>query len=148
VINTDIKTFQHLGCRNRLAGPVDNPASSCTSCHASGYAAPHDAINAMGINVPPSFGFSGMCEAFSLDNADYFQNQNAPQHFPGGRYPDAFTMDTSLQLAVAFTQYANFHTNHQPDACTNPNQMTPPVSAKLSLKSTKMHTLVIPKETK
>ncbi|WP_213803141.1 hypothetical protein [Granulicella sp. dw_53] len=145
-INTDIKTFQHLGCRDRLAGPVDNPASSCTSCHASAYAAPHNAINTMGINVPPSFGFSGMCQSFSLENSAYFQNQNAPQGFPGGNFPDAFTMDTSLQLAVAFTQYANFHINHEPNACSNPNQITP--ASKPSLKSTKAHGLVVSKESK
>lgn len=147
-INTDIQTFQHLGCKDRLAGPVDNPASSCTSCHTSAYAAPHYAINAMGINVPPSFGFSGMCQAFSLDNTAYFQNQNAPQRFPGGRFPDAFTMDTSLQLAVAFTQYGNFHVNHEPDACTNPNQITPSTPAKPGLKSTNFHELIVPKEAK
>src|SRR6266851_6240467 len=43
VINTDIGTFQHLGCVDRLAGPVDNPQSSCTSCHSSAYAAPKGA---------------------------------------------------------------------------------------------------------
>jgi len=148
VINPDIQTFQHLGCKDRLAGPVDNPASSCTSCHASAYAAPHNAIDIMNTNVPPSFGFSGMCQVYSLDNTAYFENQSAPQRFPGGRFPDAFTMDTSLQLAVAFTQYANFHTNHAPDACTNPNQITPPKSSKPGLKSTKLHTLMVPKEEK
>jgi len=54
-------------------------------------------------------------------------------------------MDTSLQLAVAFTQYANFHVNRNPDACTNPNQITPPTHAKPGLKSTGSHALVVTK---
>jgi len=145
VLNTDLKTFQHLGCMDRLAGPVDNAASSCTSCHASAYAAPHGAVDKMGTNVPPSFGFSGMCQAYSLENTAYFQNQLTPQGFPGGQFPEAFTMDTSLQLAVAFTQYGNFHTNHAPDACNNPNQITPP-KPKEKLKTTILHTPITGKE--
>lgn len=125
VINPDVDTFQHLGCMDRLAGPVDNPQSSCTSCHASAYAVPHGAINEMGTNVPPSFGFAGMCEEFSADNSDYFQNQSAPQGFPGGLFPSAVSLDTSLQLAVAFTQYGQFNTDHQPVKCTDPNQIKP-----------------------
>ncbi len=124
-INTDIQTFQHLGCLDRLAGPVDNPESSCTSCHSSAYAVPRGNLSKMGLSVPPSFGFSGMCQAYSQENADYFQNQQAPQQFPGGNYTGAISMDTSLQLAVAFTQYGVFHTDHQPNACTNPNQLGP-----------------------
>jgi hypothetical protein len=125
VINTDVQTFQHLGCMGRLAGPVDNPESSCTSCHASAYAVPHGTINEMGTNVPPSFGFAGMCEVFSAENSDYFQNQSAPQAFPGGLFPTAVSLDTSLQLAVAFTQYGYFNTDHHPVACTDPNQISP-----------------------
>ncbi len=123
-INTDVQTFQHLGCEGRLAGPVDNPQSSCTSCHASAYAIPN-AVNQMGTNVPPSFGFAGMCQEFSAENSDYFQNQSAPQGFPGGLFPGAVSLDTSLQMAVAFTQYGNYHVNHKPDTCTDPNQITP-----------------------
>jgi len=120
VLNPDVKTYQHYGCEKRLAGPVDNAASSCTSCHASGYAAPHGVPSTMGINVPPSFGFDGMCSQYSMENAAYFQNQQAPQRFPGGLYPDALSLDTSLQLAVAFNQYGIFNTKHAPNACRNP----------------------------
>lgn len=126
VINKDIGTFQHLGCMDRLAGPVDNPSSSCTSCHASAYAMAKGAVTDISTNAPPSFGFAGMCQVFSQQNSDYFQNQIAPQGFPGGLYPGTVTMDTSLQLEVAFTQYGNFNTNHAPNQCTNPNQQGPP----------------------
>ena len=123
VLNTDVETFQHLGCGGRLAGPVDNAASSCTSCHASAYAAPHGAVSQLGVNVPPSFGFDGMCLAYSLENAAYFQNPRTPQAFPSGRFAQAITMDTSLQLAVAFREFGQFNTEHEPAKCTNPNQL-------------------------
>lgn len=142
VINTDIGTFQHLGCKDRLAGPVDNPQSSCTSCHASAYAPNGGAPGIMGGNVPPSFGFSGMCEVYSLENANYFQNQAAPQRFPGAQFSDAFSLDTSLQLAVAFDQYGLFNTEHAPQACINPNQIQPPSPPKRS-----MHTVAKKKVT-
>ncbi len=133
VLNDDIQTFQHLGCMGRLAGPVDNPQSSCTSCHASAYAMPRGAITTMGTNAPPSFGFSGMCEEYSQENANYFQNQEAPQGFPGGLFPGVVTMDTSLQLAVAFTQYGQFNTDHHPARCVDPNQITPPAPREAAL---------------
>ena len=79
----------------------------------------------MGGNVPPSFGFDGMCVVYSLENSAYFQNQAAPQRFPGAEFSDAFSLDTSLQLAVAFQQYGEYNTNHAPQACTNPNQIQP-----------------------
>lgn len=121
VLNPDVNLPEHQGCYKRLAGPVDNGASSCYSCHASGYAAPKGALSVMGTNIPPSFGFPGLCQVYSLDNAAYFQDVLFPQSFPGGRYPDALSMDTSLQLAVAFRQFGLFNTK-TPQQCTNPNQ--------------------------
>jgi hypothetical protein len=121
VLNPDIRIPEHFGCEKRLAGPVDNPQSSCLSCHGSGYAAPGGALTVMGGNVPPSFGFAGMCVQYSLDNAAYFQNIPFPQAFPNGRFPGALNMDTSLQLEVAFTQFGIYNTNTK-QACTDPNQ--------------------------
>jgi hypothetical protein len=111
----------------RLSGPVDNEASSCISCHSSAYAAPGGSPSTMGTNVPASFGFDGMCLEYSLDNAAYFQNQLPPQHFPGGRFPDAFSLDTSLQLEVAFDQYGRFVTSNAPLKCDDNtiNQVVP-----------------------
>lgn len=125
VLNPDSKPLvTHYGCENRLAGPVDNPQSSCLSCHGAAFAAPNGAPSTMGINVPPAFGFDGMCvkSQYSLDNAAYFQNLEPPQHFPSARFADAFSLDTSLQLEVAFDQYGHFHSDGQPVKCTNPNQ--------------------------
>lgn len=122
VINRNIGIYQHLGCNARLAGPVDSPMSSCVSCHASGYAAPGGVPSNMGVNVPASFGFDGICTQFSQENVAYFQNQTPPQTYPNGRFPQAMSLDTSLQMAVAFNQYGFFNTTGKPQACVNPNQ--------------------------
>jgi hypothetical protein len=125
VFNDDVKTFQHLGCKGRLAGPVDNPNSSCTSCHASAYALPRGGMTILGTNAPPSFGFQGMCKEFSQDNANYFQNQIVPEGFPGGSFSSVVSMDTSLQLALALREFGVFNTNHRPIQCVDPNQVKP-----------------------
>jgi len=39
-INADVGTYQYLGWATRLNGPVDNPASSCMSCHGGGAETP------------------------------------------------------------------------------------------------------------
>jgi hypothetical protein len=109
--------YQHFGCNKRLAGPVDNPKSSCMSCHGSAYAAANDAPSEMGVNVPPSFGFAAICSNYSRDNASYFQNVTFPQRW-SGNYADALNMDTSLQLEVAFNSYAIFKTQGRPNPCS------------------------------
>jgi hypothetical protein len=121
VLNPEIGIFQHFGCGKRLAGPVDNPMSSCLSCHASGYAAPAGVPSVMGVNAPSSFGFDGVCTQFSQDNVNYFQNLVAPQSYPGGRFPDAMPLDTSLQTWVALNSYGYFSTGGPP-ACEDPDQ--------------------------
>ena len=118
VLNPGVNIYQHFGCNGRLAGPVDNSQSSCMSCHGSAFAAPGGAVSQMGVNVPPSFGFAGMCTQYSLANAAYFNDIVAPQKFSGGNYPDAIPLDTSLQLEVAFQQYGQFNTAKAPAACT------------------------------
>ena len=122
VLDPDIGIFQHYGCNNRLAGPVDNAMSSCVSCHASAFATAGGGPSMMGRNAPPSFGFPGLCTQYSLDNAQYFDNYATPQAYPGGTYAADLSLDTSLQLAVAFTEYGYFNTAAAPKRCTNPNQ--------------------------
>lgn len=121
VLNPGVEIYEHYGCNGRLAGPVDNKQSSCLSCHGSAFAAPRNQTSIMGTNVPPSFGFSGMCTQYSAGNAAYFQNLQPPQRFPGGQFPDALSLDTSLQLEVAFQQYGLFATQNAPTPCTNPH---------------------------
>ncbi|WBU52840.1 hypothetical protein [Paracoccus sp. SCSIO 75233] len=123
VLNTTLDTYEHWGCGKRLAGPVDNPKSSCVSCHNAAFAAADGEVSDFGKNIPSVFGFDGICDiGGSADNADYFSNYQFPAPYPGGDYPTAVPLDTSLQMAVAFTQYAIFKNNGEPTACTNPNQ--------------------------
>lgn len=122
VLNTGLDIYEHFGCNGRLAGPVDNAKSSCLSCHGSSFAAPAGTESVMGVNVPPSFGFEGVCSQYSAENARYFQNTVAPQGYPGGQYPGTLNLDTSLQMWVAFQQYGIYATEGEPKACTNPNQ--------------------------
>ena len=122
VANPGVTIYEHMGCQGRLAGPVDNPQSSCMSCHGSAYAAKPGAMSVMGTNVPPSFGFDGLCTAYSLDNAAYFQSAKAPQSFGSGKFPNTVSLDTSLQLEVAFQQYGQFATAKAPAACVDPKE--------------------------
>ncbi len=123
VLNAEVGTYEHWGCGDRLAGPVDNKQSSCVSCHATAYAAADGAISVMGKNVPPAFGFDGICEdGGSKANVDYFATYQFPKPYPGGEYAGAVPLDTSLQMAVAMTQYSTFVINGAPTDCTDPNQ--------------------------
>jgi hypothetical protein len=130
VLNPNVHTYQHEGCNGRLAGPVDNPKSSCVSCHAAGYAvAPVGTVMVQGLpgtgNIPPIFGFDGLCplpdttqltDAQLQNNKDYFANYAFPAAYPG--YPSLISMDSSLQLQEAMSQYAVYVTNNQaPLAC-------------------------------
>lgn len=130
-LNPAVNTYQHEGCNGRLAGPVDNPKSSCMSCHMAGYAAsPVGTPNTQGFppdgNVPPIFGFTGLCplpdtteltSAQLAQNKAYFSDYPYPASYPG--YTGLISMDSSLQLQVALDQYAVFKTNKGlPMACT------------------------------
>lgn len=132
VLNPNVRTYQHEGCNGRLAGPVDNPKSSCVSCHGAGYAvAPVGTVMVQGLpgtgNIPPIFGFDGLCplpdttqlSATQLENNhNYFSNYAFPAAYPG--YPSLISMDSSLQLQEAMSQYAVYVTNNQaPLACKN-----------------------------
>lgn len=78
-INSTIGTPQHLGFEGRLNGPVDNPRSSCISCHAT---AQTPAVSPM---IPPTG-----------DTARWFKNYLGTQPFDAGSVPT----DYSLQLAM------------------------------------------------
>ncbi|MDC0711621.1 hypothetical protein POL68_24340 [Stigmatella sp. ncwal1] len=120
VINPAIIQTQHLGCHGRLAGPVDNRASSCMACHANGYTPPAGKTEDAN-TIPPLFGFNDMCVVSSPDNANYFTNNLFPMPYAGGQYPNLMNMDTSLQMWVAFLQYGQFNQVGQPKACVEPN---------------------------
>lgn len=116
VLNKQIGIPQHFGCGGRLAGPVDNKFSSCMACHANGYV-PQAGLTAGPNTTPNIFGFPGQCTTHSPDNANYFTNNQFPMSYSGGQYENLMNTDTSLQMQVAFLQYAQFAQAGQAVAC-------------------------------
>lgn len=116
---------EHYGCNKRLAGVVDQPNSSCVSCHMGAYSAPSGVLQVQGTNVPAIFGFPGMCSEFNPANANYFSDYAYPATFPGstGEVAAAIPLDSSLQVQVAFAQYAVYKNPQAPRTC--PDAGTP-----------------------
>lgn len=101
---------EHYGCSKRLAGVVDNPSSSCVSCHMGAYAAAPGVLVQQGKNVPLVFVPKSTCQNYSPDSQSYFSNYKYPMPYPGsaGAIKAAIPLDSSLQLQVAFAEYAEF----------------------------------------
>jgi hypothetical protein len=110
----------HLGWNGRLNGPVDNPKSSCMSCHmtaevpalspANPTFQPSNAIPPVGspVNQPPPAGFTGTWYGGWMR---WFQNIRCGEPFdaPGNPWTKdgAKSCDFSLQLSQSIT---NFYT--------------------------------------
>ncbi len=123
VINTDIGTFQHLGCKDRLAGPVDNPQSSCTSCHASAYAPNGGAPGIMGGNVPPSFGFRRHVHGLlARERGLLSESIRATALFPGAEFSDAFSL---RYFAAASARRSSINTGSSPPSMRLRSAPTP-----------------------
>ena len=86
-LNPDVN-MSHVGYQGRLNGPVDNPNSSCMSCHST-------AELPQGQMVP-----SG-----SDDVARWFRNIPSGEPFDSGRKP----LDYSLQLEVGLVNFLQTH---------------------------------------
>lgn len=121
-----IDIYEHFGCERRLAGPVDNPRSSCMSCHGNGYV--HLPVGSETVifppeqaNVPPIFGFPGICTEENATNTTYFTGVSYPETWAA--YPQTMSMDTSLQMLVAFQSYGTFKTKG-PQTCAPPSPAT------------------------
>jgi hypothetical protein len=99
---------QHYGCEGRLAGTVDQANSSCVSCHMGAYAAKPPYLNLQGQTIPAIFSFNNMCTENNPANAAYFSDYQYPSPYPDGDFNAAIPLDSSLQLAVAFAQYATY----------------------------------------
>lgn len=116
---------QHYGCEKRLAGAVDQANSSCVSCHMGAYAAPPPYLNIQGVTIPAIFSFPGMCSEYNPANTSYFSDYKYSQPYPSSLQPNPFAqavpLDSSLQLAVAFAQYATYVSPHAlPLVCPDP----------------------------
>lgn len=120
------KLPQHYGCEKRLAGVVDQAVSSCVSCHMGAFAAPAGVLQVQGVNVPSIFNFDGICTTFNATNTSYFSDYAYPAPMPGTNFKDAIPLDSSLQLQVAFQQYAVYKHPEQPRVCPNPGAAKAP----------------------
>lgn len=118
-IAAPINIHEHYGCQKRLAGNVDQANSSCLSCHMGAYAPAAGTVIEQGTNVPAIFAFDGMCTTNNPANASYFANYAYPAPFPGstGAVAAAMPLDTSLQLQVAFNEFATFENPPTDPAC-------------------------------
>jgi hypothetical protein len=123
---------EHYGCTQRLAGVVDQPNSSCVSCHMGAYAAAPGVVPAQGGNIPAIFGFTGMCTTFNEANSRYFSDYAYPAPFPGstGDVAAAIPLDSSLQLQVAFAQYAVYKNPQLPRTCPDAGATQAPPTSK------------------
>jgi len=117
---------QHYGCEKRLAGVVDQANSSCVSCHMSAFAAPAGVLQKQGVNVPYVFNFDGLCTTPNAANTSYFSDYAYPAQVPGTAFKQAIPLDSSLQLQVAFQQYAVYKHPDQPRTCPNPTLAASP----------------------
>jgi len=113
---------EHYGCHGRLAGVVDQPDSSCVSCHMAAFTSPPGVLQQLGTNVPNPFNFDGICTTFNAANTSYFSDYVYPSPYPGGAFDAAIPLDSSLQVAVAFQQYAVFKNPGTPTGCPDPGQ--------------------------
>jgi hypothetical protein len=94
LINPDARPLmQHLGYQGRLNGPVDNPISSCLSCH-SAAEVPEDLSEKATPGIPPDM------DAATI--ASYFRNIPAESPFTSGR----LSLDYSLQLQAGIANWA------------------------------------------
>jgi hypothetical protein len=92
-INPALNIPQHLGFKGRLNGPVDNPVSSCLSCHSTG---------AVSLN-PPRPTISGIPpnNPTNAQLLSYFRNIKSGTPFT----PGYTSLDYSLQLQVGIAKF-------------------------------------------
>jgi hypothetical protein len=94
VINRAKLPPQHLGCAGRLNGPVDNPVSSCLSCH--GLA-----------QYPAKPVVPSACDGSTASLA-FFENLNTASP----RDPNVMWMDYSLQLSQGFVNFCEVNRSY------------------------------------
>jgi hypothetical protein len=88
ILNPIVGIPQHLGWLGRLNGPVDNPASSCLSCHSTAQYPPKSAP------LPPVY-------VGDDEKMRWFRNVKAGEAFDAGHE----SLDYSLQLALGIQRF-------------------------------------------
>lgn len=126
LLNTGLKIPQHYGCgdpqnplKRRLNGPVDNPASSCISCHAQAET-PKD----LNISKVP---YGEMKCKGNSDIAEWFRNINPRSSQPNiqtftapTQNKSMFSLDYSLQLREGIRRYCIDIYNNGNNICRLP----------------------------
>ena len=93
-VNAQLQIPQHLGFEKRLNGPVDNPRSSCLSCHSTAQIQP-DLSRPTRDAIPPA-------NASAATLRLYFRNIKAGAPFDS----NALALDYSLQLQNGIANWA------------------------------------------
>ncbi|MBX9949402.1 MAG: hypothetical protein K2Y39_09565 [Candidatus Obscuribacterales bacterium] len=124
IISKNCRPYQHLGWAGRLNGPVDNPNSSCLSCHSTAQwwskesSIPKDMKPPAEIMPTYTVSLPGQEKPVQVEYdsrywMDWFRNVPAGVPFNRGLpylSQDAASLDYSLQLAAGvFAQYAATH---------------------------------------
>ena len=91
------------------------------------FAAAPPYLNIQGVSIPAIFSFAGLCTTHNAANTAYFSDYSYPDPFPNANAPqpnpfeNAIPLDSSLQLAVAFAEYATYVSPRaMPVACQLP----------------------------
>jgi hypothetical protein len=118
--NTDANELPptHLGWNGRLNGPVDNPMSSCMSCHATGEYPVLSALSPLFQEVSPAPGSAAWMR--------WFRNLKCGVPFDADASQPPQSTDFSLQLADSIQNFRAWQSqsralsasayNHEPDA--------------------------------
>lgn len=105
-INADLEIPQHLGFEKRVNGPIDNPRSSCLSCHSTAQIQP-DLSKASRDAIPAA---NASLQTLRL----YFRNVKSGVPFDAG----ALSLDYSLQLQNGIANWAQAHPGGPPGAAS------------------------------
>ncbi|HEX7175026.1 MAG TPA: hypothetical protein VF240_07070 [Pyrinomonadaceae bacterium] len=136
-INPDLRMQQHLGYgvggHKRLNGPVDNPVSSCLSCHSTA---------AVSLN-PPRPTISGVTPPNPTNQQirTYFRNISSGTPFS----PGYTSLDYSLQLQVGIALFVRSG-GFQPPGPTPPGPMTATTMASSARRSAAAGAMIKPME--
>ncbi len=92
-INESIGLYQHYGWAKRINGPVDNPASSCISCHGGSAETPVTSNMIPPTNLPDA------------QKLPWFTNIKSGQ----AKDPGSISLDFSLQMSVAVQNWSKWN---------------------------------------